>query len=217
MCHSSLRSICRLAVGVFLVALVMHTWLLMGLVVPVTVAGSSMAPTLNGPHLEYRCDGCQQLFSVGLDQTSAEMAAECPSCGRLSEKVVSHALTGDRLLVDRMAFAFRSPRRWEVVVFRSPTDESELCVKRIVGLPGETVALASGELRIDGKPVAVPHELQYGLRYGDHDRLSEGWRLGPEEYFVLGDNAEISDDSRNWPGGPALDAELLVGRPLGVR
>jgi signal peptidase I len=214
---ASLRSICRLAVGVCLVALVMHTWLLMGLVVPVTVAGSSMVPTLNGPHLEYRCDGCQQAFVVGLDQTSAELAAECPTCGRLSDNVVSRDLPGDRLLVDRTAFAFRSPRRWEVVVFRSPTDETALCVKRVVGLPGETVALAGGQLRIDGKPVAVPYELQYRLRYGDDNRLGEGWQLGPEDYFVLGDNAEISDDSRNWPGRPALDAKLLVGKPLGVR
>ena len=50
MCKSTVSSICRLAVGVALVALVTHTWLVMGLVVPVTVAGSSMAPTLNGAH-----------------------------------------------------------------------------------------------------------------------------------------------------------------------
>ena len=124
---------------------------------------------------------------------------------------------GDRLLVDRTAFALRDPRRWEVVVFRSPVDESELCVKRIVGLPGETVALAGGDVLINGERIAVPHDLRYGVRYGDHDKLREGWRLGPEEYFVLGDNAEISVDSRNWPTGPALDAKLLVGRPLGVR
>jgi signal peptidase I len=217
MCKSTVSSICRLAVGVALVALITHTWLLMGLVVPVTVAGSSMAPTVNGAHAVYRCEMCEQAFSVGLDQSSPEMAVTCPHCGKLSDQVISVDVRGDRLLVDRTAFALRNPRRWEVVVFRSPVDESELCVKRIVGLPGETVALAGGNVLINGERIAVPHDLRYGVRYGDHDKLREGWALGPEEYIVLGDNAEISVDSRNWPTGPALDAKLLVGRPLGVR
>jgi signal peptidase I len=159
-------------VGVCLVALVTHTWLVMGLVVPVTVSGSSMAPTLQSTH---------------------------------------------RLLIDRTAFAFRGPQRWEVVVFRSPQDSRQLCVKRVVGLPGETVSLVEGDVLVDGKRVRKPYNISYEFRYGDHAIVREGLRLGPTEYFVLGDNAAISDDSRSWPAGPVLDAKLLVGKALGVR
>jgi signal peptidase I len=213
----SLQAVCRLLVGVCLVALAMHTWLVMGLIVPVTVAGSSMVPTLQGPHRVYHCNACGEAFAVALDQVSPEMAAVCPRCGKLSTHAVSRDAPGQRLLVDRTAFAFRKPRRWEVVVFRTPEDTRQLCVKRVVGLPGETVALADGQLRIDGRQVTAPDGLHYNLRYGDRQELREGWRLGPAEYFVLGDNSEISDDSRSWPSGPALDAKLLVGKPLGVR
>jgi signal peptidase I len=176
-----------------------------------------MAPTVQGPHAIYRCGVCQQEFSVGLDQSSPEMAVACPHCGKLSDQVMAVDVRGDRLLVDRTAFALRGPRRWEVVVFRSPIDESELCVKRIVGLPGEKVALAGGSVLINGRPIAAPHGLEYDVRYGDRAKLRAGWELGPGEYFVLGDNAEVSVDGRNWPSGPALDAKLLVGKPLGVR
>jgi hypothetical protein len=55
------------------------------------------------------------------------------------------------------------------------------------------------------------------LRPGDEPRLREGWQLGPTEYFVLGDNGAISDDSRSWPTGPGIDEKLLIGRPIGVR
>lgn len=213
----TLYSVCRLAVGVGLVALVTHTWLVMGLVVPVIVAGSSMAPTLSGPHRDYRCDECREEFSVGLDQASPELVALCPRCGKLSVQAASHDIQGDRLIVDRTAFAFREPRRWEVVVFRSPVDAGALCVKRIVGLPGETVALIGSELRIDGQRINPPHDLRYEFRYGDEAKLADGWQLGPSEYFVLGDNAAISDDSRSWLADPALNAKLLLGRPLGVR
>jgi signal peptidase I len=221
MTKSSLQSVVRLAVGVGIVALVCHTWLLMGLVVPVTVAGSSMAPALEGPHATYRCAACEKAFSLGLDQGSPEMAAACPECGRLVERAESVDVAGDRLLVDRTAFALRGPRRWEVVVFRSPVDDAALVVKRVVGLPGETVALAGGDVLIDGERIEAPRDLpcplRYSLRYGDHDELRDGWRLGPDEYFVLGDHAEISDDGRNWPTGPGLDAKRLIGRPIGAR
>ena len=169
---TSLLAACRLVVGVGVVALLMHTWLLMGLVVPVTVAGSSMAPTLEEPQ---------------------------------------------RLLVDRTAYAFREPRRWEIVVFRSPVDARLLCVKRVVGLPGETVSLEGGDVLINGRRIAKPLDVEYDIRYGDRTGSRDGWRLGPQEYFVLGDNAAISDDSRSWPADPGLNAKLLLGRPLGVR
>lgn len=212
-----MRAVCRLGVGVILVAVVLHTWLAMGFVVPVTVEGSSMAPSLDGPHWIYRCAACVKAFSIGFDQAAPGMAAECPVCGRLVEHAIGSDALGDRLIVDRTAFAFRSPRRWEVVVFRSPVDGQSLSVKRVAGLPGEMVAITGRELRIDGVPVAGPGGVHYSLRYGDHEGLRQGVRLGADEYFVLGDNEAISIDSRNWPAGPGLDAKLLLGKPLFVR
>ena len=210
---STLHAACRFAVGVGVLALVAHTWFLMGLVVPVTVAGSSMAPTLSGPRRLVRCAACQQEFAVGLDQLDRHQVAACPECGAWSRPSDAGILRGDRLLVDRTAYTLRGPRRWEVVVFRSPND-GQLCVKRVAGLPGETVSFAGGELRINGRPAPNPLGTTYEVRSGD--RLNR-WHLNRREYFVLGDNGAISDDSRSWLSGPGVDTELLVGRPLGVR
>jgi signal peptidase I len=212
--QSPLRSILQLVVGVFVAGIVMHTWLVMGLVVPITVAGSSMAPTLEGPHRTFRCDACQFDFSVGLDQLLDDERANCPRCGQCTgDRCDGLDHRGDRLLVDRTAFAFRLPRRWEVVVFRSPADAGQLFVKRVVGLPGETVTLGDDGIWINGQAVSMPAVGSYKIRIGDRDQC----RLGPTEYFVLGDNATISDDSRSWPAGPGVDVKLLIGKPLGVR
>jgi signal peptidase I len=213
---SSLYAACRLLVAVGVVVLLMHTWLLMGLVVPVTVAGSSMLPTVRGPQRIYRCEGCRRAFAVDLDELIVEPVAVCPVCGRVSDDAVTDRL-GERLVIDRTAYTFRRPRRWEIVVFRSPMDARQLCLKRVVGLPGETISLRGGDVLVNGRPVAKPNDIDYEIRYGDTAGRSGGWRLGPDEYFVLGDNAAISDDSRSWLAGPGLNAKLLVGRPLGVR
>jgi signal peptidase I len=214
-----LRSAGQLGVGVFVAAIVIHTWLAMGLIVPVAVSGSSMAPTLVGPHQDYRCDACRSEFPVGIDQLPLDGMALCPKCGRRAAAAMnSRGRLGDRLIVDRTAYTFRAPRRWEVVVFRSPESAGELVVKRVVGLPGETVSLVDGTVWINGRIVRNPRNTDYEIRAGD--RPAEGgnsWRLGPAEFFVLGDNAAISDDSRNWLAGGGLDAKLLVGKPLGVR
>jgi signal peptidase I len=216
MSQSSFHAACRLVVGVCVVTLVTHTWLVMGLVVPVTVAGSSMAPTLRGPQRIYRCGQCRLEFPVALDPGTGEPVAVCPQCGRTAVKAVVDR-RGDRLIIDRTAFAFRQPRRWDLVVFRSPEDARQLCVKRVVGLPGETVALVDGGVLINGKLMPHPRGITYEIRCGDNTKMQHGWQLGPGEYFVLGDNAAISDDSRSWFAGPGLDAKLLIGRPLGVR
>ncbi len=214
---SFLQTVCRLALGVAIVALLSHTWLVMGLIVPVTVSGSSMAPTLQGPHRNYRCSACQLHFAIGLDVLPADSMTVCPDCRIWSAAATSDVLRGDRLFIDRTAFAFRAPQRWQVVVLHLPDNPQELCVKRIVGLPGELISLQEGKICIQGKPIAPPHGIRYEIRYGDNQKLSSGWQLSPNEYFVLGDNAEISQDSRNWVAGPGIDAKMLLGRPLGVR
>jgi signal peptidase I len=212
--HRPIRTICQCFVGVFVAAAIAHTWLVMGLVVPMTVAGSSMAPTLEGPRRMFRCEACQLEFPVGLDQLIDDDRAVCPRCGHSSARRSDHPdLRGNRLLVDRTAFTLRQPRRWEVVVFRAPEDANQLFVKRIVGLPGETVSIRRGDVWINGKPIPRPDCVKYPSRFGDRDEC----RLNPAEYFVVGDNGAVSDDSRNWLSGPGVDAKLLVGKPLGVR
>src|SRR5262245_17899776 len=129
MSRSPLRAVCELTIGVCVFALVTHTWLVMGLVVPVVVSGHSMSPTLDEPQ---------------------------------------------RLLVDRTAFDWREPRRWEIVVFRSPDSASELCIKRVVGLPGENVAILGEEIKIDGQPLTPPDGLRYEFRPGDAVELRQG-------------------------------------------
>jgi signal peptidase I len=165
MADRSLRSAWQLAIGVVIAAVTLHTWLVMGWIVPVTVSGSSMAPTLLGPHRLYRCLDCRREFAVGLDQLPLGDAANCPGCGQRRATAAADAdQRGERLAIDRTAFAWREPRRWEVVVFRCPERSSELCVKRVVGLPGETISLSGGDVLVNGQFVRKSLAEQWAVR-----------------------------------------------------
>jgi signal peptidase I len=122
---------------------------------------------------------------------------------------------GQRLLIDRAAFCWRAPRRWETVVLRSPDDPQMLCVKRVVGLPGETIEIDRGEVLVDGtvarKNLDVLRDVYYLAGPGD-PRVQ--YRLGAGEYFMLGDNSARSLDSRQWAARGGVSADLLVGRAL---
>lgn len=117
----------------------------------------------------------------------------------------------DYLIIDEATYYFRSPVRGEVVVFRFPLDPSEYFIKRVIGLPGETVTISRGKVIItSSSSTASPIEIkeQYlppGLEtVGDVTET-----LGPDEYFVMGDNRTFSLDSRRW--GP-LPRENITGR-----
>ena len=142
-------SILHIAIGTLVLAIVLRTWFVMGLIEPLSVAGSSMVPTLRGPHLAITCATCGQLFEVGAEFETDR--AECPHCGTAIDSVDDIRMkSADHLLVDRTAYEFRLPRRWELVVFRSPED-GQLTVKRVIGLPGECLELRAGDLWIDGR------------------------------------------------------------------
>jgi signal peptidase I len=142
--------VCHFSIGTLVVALIVRTWLVMGLIEPVTVAGSSMAPNLRGPHVSVTCKKCELKFDIGAEFDTASVV--CPRCDKRQTLSDPPAVErGDRLVIDRMAFQFRNPRRWEPIVFRSPVD-GQLTVKRVVGLPGETIQLRDGEVVINGKP-----------------------------------------------------------------
>jgi signal peptidase I len=100
----------------------------------------------------------------------------------------------DWVLVERVSLLFRGPRRWEVVSFDDPMGVHMM--KRVVGLPGETVSVSDGRLLVGGEPARRPESLGF-LHYYDFGRL-EGGR--PAEcgrgYFVLGDDSRDSYDCR---------------------
>ena len=172
-------TIVQLALGTLILAMVLRTWLVMGLIAPVTVAGSSMAPTLLGPHVSVECLRCQHSFDVGAEFAAEADQAVCPQCGFAHnplEGLLVHR--GERLLIDRIPFNLRLPLRWEVVVFVSPADDAGLVVKRVVGLPGETIQLRDGEVWIDGRLAAKPLDAQRCLRRLVHQETasSQHWR-----------------------------------------
>src|SRR3989344_3260183 len=102
---------------------------------------------------------------------------------------------GDYLIVDELSYQFRAPERGEVVVFKYPNDTTQRYIKRIVGLPGETIAINYGKVFVyqDSLPVALDE-----LAYLPQTTQTQGdikIVLGKEEYFVLGDNRALSADS----------------------
>jgi signal peptidase I len=107
----------------------------------------------------------------------------------------------DRVLVNRLAYRFRGPRRGDVVVFEAPTKALARCgaggayVKRIVGLPGETVRMAHGYVSIDGKPL---DESAYIRSRAQRGAASGIWKVLSGRFFLLGDNRNDSCDSRTW-------------------
>lgn len=101
---------------------------------------------------------------------------------------------GDNLIIDKISYRFRDPERFEVVVFPYKLDEKTFFIKRVIGLPGETVYIdAKGTIYINGEKL----EENYGREVIANPGLaSSEITLADDEYFVLGDNRNNSEDSR---------------------
>jgi signal peptidase I len=109
------------------------------------------------------------------------------------------------ILVDKATYYIHSPERGDVVVFEWPRDTSQDFVKRIIGIPGDTVQVtADGKVSVDGVGLKEPYVNDLNNPYGP-----ETWKLGPNQYFVLGDNRGDSSDSRDWGVVPRND---IIGR-----
>jgi len=117
---------------------------------------------------------------------------------------------GDYLLIDEISFRFREPKRGEVVVFKLPNQPSNRYIKRIIGLPGETVQIANGKVILFGEngKAQILDESNY-LKNNLETPGNVKITLGNNEFFVLGDNRQFSSDSRAWG---ALPRENIIGR-----
>ena len=114
------------------------------------------------------------------------------------------------LIIDELSYRLRNPQRGEVVVFRYPRDPSQFFIKRVVGLPGESIEIKNQKLKI--KNAETPKEFILEEPYLEADLNLYGEytaTLGPNEYYLLGDNRASSLDSRQF--GP-LKESLIVGR-----
>ncbi|MDP2669334.1 MAG: signal peptidase I [bacterium] len=111
---------------------------------------------------------------------------------------------GEYLIIDELSYAFGVPKRGEVIIFRYPLQPSEFFIKRIIGLPGETVEIKDNEIFINS--VLVPEQyLPKNLQTGPDKTV----QLEDNQYFVMGDNRTASSDSRVW--GP-LPKKNITGR-----
>lgn len=101
----------------------------------------------------------------------------------------------DRIVVNKVVYHFRQPKRLEIIVFRgvsSPGSEKRDLIKRLVGLPGETLELKNGIIHINGSPVEEKHVMNQD--YADFGPVT----VPADSYFVMGDNRPASADSRYW-------------------
>lgn len=117
---------------------------------------------------------------------------------------------GEYLIIDELSYLLREPRRGEVAVFRYPKDPTKFFIKRIIGLPGETVKVAGNQVEIataDGLTLILsePYSREFSLPVPITETLAA------DEYFVLGDNRPVSLDSRFWG---AVPRRLIKGRAL---
>jgi signal peptidase I len=111
-----------------------------------------MADTLRGAHREVVCVDCGHRFACAAEGRTVCTYAVCPNCGFAKNDLKNRpVIDGDRLLVAKSVFRWRSPRRWELVAFRYPQRSREVCVKRVVGLPGESVQIRDGDVYVDGE------------------------------------------------------------------
>lgn len=117
---------------------------------------------------------------------------------------------GEYLIVDEVTYRLHEPERGDVLIFKYPQDTSKYFIKRLIGLPGETVVVKSDSVTIINK--GHPQGVELNEPY-IHSRTFGNLTttLGPDEYFVMGDNRLVSSDSRVW--GP-LPREDLIGRPI---
>jgi signal peptidase I len=195
----------RLLICCLVLAIGLRTWLMMGLIEPVTVAGSSMVPTLHGIAVTAVCPECQHPFRVGAEFAAVTPNVPCPQCNLL--RVPLHGLRsqrGDRLWVDRTSLFWEAPQRWDIVVARDPTDATEMCVKRIVGLPGEQIGLRDGNVLVNNEVVPKQLNERRALRRRVHQEQlrSQRWQPDDARRWKINDDVweqiDTSDESMSW-------------------
>jgi len=165
----------------------------------------SMAHGLQGTHIEHDCHICSYRYRAGAslenDGKGEVVATVCPMCGftEVLDKqndLSKNAFSGDRILVNKFSYMFKDPDRWDVIVFKNPLDATENYIKRLIGLPNETVLICNGDIytkslrntnavfEIARKPerkhlamMQLVHDTQYRPQILDELMWPQPWRM----------------------------------------
>lgn len=124
------------------------------------------------------------------------------------ESMAPNFSNSDYLIIDELSYRFKEPHRGDVVVFKFPQDKSQFYIKRIIGLPQETVEIKNNQITINNREFPTGFILsEFYINEATPGEIKI--KLDANEYFVLGDNRDASSDSRRW--GP-LYKNLIIGR-----
>jgi signal peptidase I len=117
--------------------------------------------------------------------------------------------SGEYLIVDQVSYKFHTPTRGDVIVFRYPKDPSKFFIKRVIGLPGDTVSIDGSTVTITNADFPEGFVLNEPYIKSMRNGVTMTETLGDREYFVMGDNRDQSSDSRVWG---VLQEERIIGR-----
>lgn len=126
------------------------------------------------------------------------------------ESMVPNLQSGDYLIIDEISYIISNPQRGDIVVLKYPLDASQRFIKRVIGLPGETIDVEGGRIEITkDQKTLVLDEKKYLPNINTDGNVHVV--LGASDYFVLGDNRQFSYDSRRWGALPRQD---IIGKAI---
>ena len=202
------------------------------------ISTGSMAPSLLGYHKQVECPACHYRFATGVlvdeDETPATSSSAqaqdlqgdgdpvpesiCPNCGQSHIQTASIPRNeGDQLMVHKHAYQFRDPRRWEVIVFKNPSDPLQAYVKRVVALPQEVVSIRDGDIYINDslQPRSLDTLRGMAILVDDHDHQPEddphwqprwivsrpdsAWQSEGSSFVIAATNQSPATDSLDQP------------------
>lgn len=114
-------------------------------------------------------------------------------------------MTGDRLIANRLSYLFSEPKRFDIVVFKFPDDESKLYIKRIIGMPGDTLEIRNNEIYVNGST----EPLDDSFIREPMNTMDAVYQVPEGHYFMMGDNRNNSNDSRFWNNTFVSEDEIL--------
>ena len=111
------------------------------------------------------------------------------------------------VLVNKLAYLFHAPERGDVIVFHWPVDTNKDLIKRVIGLPGDVIVINRTQVQVNGVLLSEPYIA------APANPLGNRWVVPPDDYFVMGDNRQVSDDSRDWGFVPK---SYIIGKAVFV-